>query len=170
MPRVFKCDSTASLEIDDRYGSDFDFTRIDATVRELIDLVASDELIDINSSEVQFSRSGDALLLSVRSTGDAITVNFQFWGDQGVTNVKFADGTIWNRSAISNAVSTFTWTGNSSNPTLTGNDYGSNIFQLGGGSEVAMGVLAFALGTIATTRGLSFSVDLGAAARSARLA
>jgi len=33
-----------------------------------------------------------------------------------------------------------------------------------------MGVLAFALGTIATTRGLSFSVDLGAAARSARLA
>jgi len=31
-------------------------------------------------------------------------------------------------------------------------------------------VLAFALGTIATTRGLSFSVDLGAAARAARLA
>jgi hypothetical protein len=101
------------------------------------------ELIDINSSEVQFSRSGNALLLSVPSTGDSITVNFQFWGDgsqiQGVTNVKFADGTIWNRSAISDAVSTFTWTGSAANPTLTGNDYGSNIFQLGSGSEVANG-------------------------------
>jgi hypothetical protein len=101
------------------------------------------DLTDITASEVQFSRSGDALLLSVPSTGDAITVNYQFWGDgsqiQGVTNIKFADDTTWNRSEISDAVSTFTWTGSSTNSTLTGNDYGSNIFQFGDGSEVANG-------------------------------
>jgi hypothetical protein len=43
----------------------------------------------------------------------------------------------------------------------------SALYLLG---YLSKGVLAFALGTIATTRGLSFSVDLGAAARAARLA
>jgi hypothetical protein len=43
----------------------------------------------------------------------------------------------------------------------------SALYRLG---YLSKGVLAFALGTIATTRGLSFSVDLGAAARAARLA
>jgi hypothetical protein len=91
------------------------------------------QLTDINSSEVLFSRSGNALLLSVPSTGDTFKVNFQFWGDgsqiQGLTNIQFADGTSWNRSAISDAVSTFTWAGSSSNPMLTGNNYGHTSFS-----------------------------------------
>ncbi|WP_044592760.1 hypothetical protein [Bradyrhizobium sp. LTSPM299] len=35
--------------------------------------------------------------------------------------------------------SSFTWTGSTTNATLTGNDYGSNIFQLGDGAEIANG-------------------------------
>lgn len=100
-------------------------------------------LNDINSWEVQFSRSGDAMTLSVPSTGDSFRVNFQYWGDgsqiQGLTHIQFANGSTWNRSNLVDATSSFTWTGSSANTTLTGNDYGSNIFQLGTGAETAYG-------------------------------
>jgi hypothetical protein len=70
-------------------------------------------------------------------------VNYQFWGDgsqiQGLTNIQFADGVSWNRSAISDAVSTFNWVGSPSNAMLTGNNYGANIFQFGAGTETAIG-------------------------------
>jgi Ca2+-binding RTX toxin-like protein len=100
-------------------------------------------LTDINASDVMLSRSGDALLLTVVPTGDTFKVNYQFWGDgtqiQGLSNIQFVDGSIWSRSAIADSVKTFTWTGSATNATLVGNDYGSNIFQFGGGSEVANG-------------------------------
>ncbi len=100
-------------------------------------------LVNINSYEVSLTRSGDALLISVPTTGDSFKVNYQFWGDgsqiQGLTTINFADGTVWNRSAIADAVKTFTWVGSATSGVLTGNDYGLNVFQFGAGSEVANG-------------------------------
>jgi hypothetical protein len=100
-------------------------------------------LTDLNASDVQFSRNGVALVLNVPSTGDSFTSSFQFWGDgsqiQGLTHIQFADGTIWDRSAIAASVQTFTWTGSAVNASLNGDNYGSNIFQIGGGAETANG-------------------------------
>ncbi|MCP3445817.1 calcium-binding protein [Bradyrhizobium sp. CCGUVB14] len=100
-------------------------------------------LSDINPWDVQFSRSGDAMTLNVLSTGDSLRVNFQYWGDgsqiQGLTHIQFANGSNWSRSNLLDATSTFTWSGSATNATLTGNDYGSNIFQLGAGGEMAYG-------------------------------
>jgi hypothetical protein len=98
-------------------------------------------LTDINPWDVQFSRSGYAMTMSVPSTGDSFKVDYQFWTDglQGLSQVQFANGTVWDRSNLSDAVSTFTWAGSSGNPTLTGNDYGANVFQFGDGTETAVG-------------------------------
>ena len=100
-------------------------------------------LNDINPWEVQFSRSGDAMTLSVPATGDSFRVNFQYWGDgsqiQGLTHIQFANGSNWSRSNLVDATSTFTWTGSAANATLTGNDYGANVFQFGSGAESAYG-------------------------------
>ncbi|WP_249157470.1 calcium-binding protein [Bradyrhizobium sp. KB893862 SZCCT0404] len=100
-------------------------------------------LSDINPWEVQFSRSGDAMTLSVPMTGDSFRVNFQYWGDgsqiQGLTHIQFANGSNWSRSNLVDATSTFTWTGSAANATLTGNDYGANVFQFGSGAETAYG-------------------------------
>lgn len=98
-------------------------------------------LTDINSSGVSLVRNGDDLVVSVADTGKTVTIHGQFnsSGVGALQDISFADGTVWDQSAISDAVSTFTWTGSSSNATLTGNDYGTNIFQLGDGSEVANG-------------------------------
>jgi hypothetical protein len=88
-------------------------------------------LTDLNASDVQFSRNGVGLVLTVPSTGDSFTASFQFWGDgsqiQGLTHIQFADGTIWDRSAIADSVQSFTWAGSAANATLNGNNYGSNI-------------------------------------------
>ncbi|MCT4501802.1 hypothetical protein N0U25_28815, partial [Pseudomonas sivasensis] len=66
-------------------------------------------LKDLNPSDVQVSRNGDVMTLRVLSSGDTFVVNFQFWGDgsqiKGLTHIQFADGTIWDRTAIaSNAL------------------------------------------------------------------
>jgi hypothetical protein len=101
------------------------------------------DLIGILPSEVQLSRSGNQLVVSVPSTGDTVTALWQFYNGgssvYGINNITFTDGTVWNRSAISDATSTFTWAGTSTNATLVGNNYGSNIFQFGDGAEVANG-------------------------------
>src|SRR5262249_5932337 len=59
-------------------------------------------LTDINASDVQLSRSGDAMTLKVLSTGDTFTASGQFYAGEthGLTNIQFADGTIWNSATI----------------------------------------------------------------------
>jgi len=100
-------------------------------------------LVDINPWDVQFTRNGDSMTMTVASTGDSFQAFYQYWGNgsqiQGLAHVQFVNGSNWNRSNILDAASSFTWTGSTANATLTGNDYGSNIFQLGGGAEVAYG-------------------------------
>ena len=98
-------------------------------------------LSDLNAGDVVFSRSGANLLVTVTATGKVITVNGNFNSPDrdGIQRVQFADGTVWDRNQTTDATTTFTWTGSSTNAALTGNDYGTNVFQLGGGSEVADG-------------------------------
>ncbi|MDF0585064.1 calcium-binding protein, partial [Bradyrhizobium yuanmingense] len=101
-------------------------------------------LKDLNPSDVQLSRNGDAMTLKVLSTGDTFVVNYQFWGDgsqiQGLTHIQFADGTVWDRAAIaSNA-----WLrGTSGNDSLSASasadtlfgDQGNDYLQGNGGSD-----------------------------------
>jgi Ca2+-binding RTX toxin-like protein len=97
---------------------------------------------DLNASDLTISRVGGDLLIGVNSTGQTLKIANQFYSQTehwGLEKFQFADGSSWNLQAINDAASTFTWTGSSTNPTLTGNDYGYNIFQLGGGLETAIG-------------------------------
>jgi Ca2+-binding RTX toxin-like protein len=124
-------------------------------------------LTNILPSEVVMTRSGDLLTIDVPSTGDQIKINFQFWGDgsqiQGVTGIKFADGTVWNRAQIKDATSTFTWVGSASNQNLVGNDFGLNIFQFGAGSEIASGGAGKNIYQVSTGTGQA-SINLSASA------
>jgi Ca2+-binding RTX toxin-like protein len=92
----------------------------------------------LNSPDVAFSRSGSDLYITIAASGEALKVDGQF-SSGGIEQVLFADSSVWDRTAISDATTTFTWTGTSTNATLVGNNYGANIFQFGGGTEVASG-------------------------------
>jgi Ca2+-binding RTX toxin-like protein len=117
------------LEIDE-----FDYSSSAASVLSLGAGIAPSDLSVVASSD------GNHLVLKIGSNGDRIQIdNFLSSTYAGIKQVQFADGTVWSHQQLSDAVKTFTWTGSSTNATLVGNDYGSNIFQLGGGSEVASG-------------------------------
>src|SRR5262249_2374308 len=55
-------------------------------------------------SEIQLTRTDTRLIISVPSTGDSVTVQYQFYDGgssvYGINNIKFADGTVWNRAMI----------------------------------------------------------------------
>jgi Haemolysin-type calcium binding protein related domain len=88
-------------------------------------------LILFLSSEIQLSQSGDRLIISVPSTGDSFTALWQYYNNgvgYGVNEIQFADGAVWNRSAINDALSTFTFNGSSTNSTLIGNTYRMSPF------------------------------------------
>jgi Ca2+-binding RTX toxin-like protein len=100
------------------------------------------KLTDLNEGDITISRTGNNILVGVNSTGQSIKIDNQFYSltaNYGIEKIQFADGSSWNQQNINDAASTFTWTGSASNPTLTGNDYGHNVFQLGAGSETATG-------------------------------
>jgi len=101
------------------------------------DTVSPRTLVDVN---------GDGLPDVVGLAGFGVWVSLN-------TGSGFTDGQVWtdtnailnnpdiaaNASWLIDAVSTFTWVGSSDNTTLNGNIYGTNIFQLGAGSETANG-------------------------------
>ncbi|WP_316168619.1 MULTISPECIES: calcium-binding protein [unclassified Bradyrhizobium] len=96
----------------------------------------------ISSAGITLSRanSGRDIVISFGSSTDQITLSGQLVSNSGgVDQIAFADGTVWNRTAIADASSTFTWVGSPSSPTMTGNNYGFNIFQMGAGAETANG-------------------------------
>ncbi len=95
---------------------------------------------NVLATEVSLSRSGNAMTVTVPSTGDSITMNFQFWGDsqtnqnQGVSYILFADGTEWNRSELRELASMGT-TGSDNIAGTSGND----VFDGRGGNDVVTG-------------------------------
>jgi Ca2+-binding RTX toxin-like protein len=114
--------------IDDQSGSTTDVDVLDLT--------------NLNASDVTLSRAGVDLSIGINGTGQAITVAYQFYSQTanwGIEKIQFANGTSLDLAAINDATSTFTWVGTSTNAIMVGNNYGSNIFQFGGGAEVANG-------------------------------
>jgi Ca2+-binding RTX toxin-like protein len=69
-------------------------------------------LTDINSDELSVTRdadpNSDALTFTVDTTGDSFRADWQFYGDQpdsapqGIEEVEFADGVVWDRNEIRN--------------------------------------------------------------------
>jgi Ca2+-binding RTX toxin-like protein len=87
------------------------------------------QLSGLNSADVQFSRSGNHLLVKIISSGEQVKVEDQFLGE-GVEQVKFADGTTWDRAQILDAAS---WIrGTSANETINGSSDADKIDGAGG--------------------------------------
>ncbi|WP_316172819.1 MULTISPECIES: calcium-binding protein [unclassified Bradyrhizobium] len=115
---------------------------------------------------VATSSNGNDWILTIGSNGDLIRIdNMVQSSTSGVQQVRFADGTVWDRAAVRDASQTFTWNGSSSNPTLVGNATGSNIFVLGDGAETAFGGTRTNLFRTSSTTGqatINLSATLGA--------
>jgi Ca2+-binding RTX toxin-like protein len=82
------------------------------------DAAFSDRLIleDVGPGDVQFTRSGTSLLVTIRSTGEVITIASQFSGidnivddwnstKYGIETIQFASGAVWGRQKIMSAIS-----------------------------------------------------------------
>ncbi len=58
------------------------------------------KLVDLTSSDVVFSHSGNDLLIEINATGETLRVENQFNGSNGIEEIVFADGTTWDRTQI----------------------------------------------------------------------
>ncbi|MGT2440863.1 calcium-binding protein [Bradyrhizobium betae] len=64
------------------------------------------KLVDLRPGDVVFSRLGSDLSIAIPGSGDVITVQGQFTSTSdywGVEQIRFSDGTVWDRSAIAAA-------------------------------------------------------------------
>ncbi|WP_114835896.1 calcium-binding protein [Agrobacterium tumefaciens] len=113
-------------------------------------------LIDLVSSDIEFSRSNDTLLLKVIETGHTITVDWQFYSataNWGIDKIEFADGAVWDRAQIKDAAwirgttGSDTLTGTSGNDTVFG-DSGNDRITTGTGSDVIVFKPNFGMDTI----------------------
>ncbi|MDI1278941.1 calcium-binding protein, partial [Methylobacter sp.] len=92
----------------------------------------------ITASDINFSRIGKDLLLSVNGTTDQLTI--QGWRDGDawrIERVEFADGMVWN-AAYLQAHAIAKLTGTSGNDTLSG-DSGSDMLDGGAGNDTLQG-------------------------------
>jgi trimeric autotransporter adhesin len=91
------------------------------------------------SSDVKLTRSGDHLVVTISDTGESITVERQFWGNNadtlyGIDEIRFADATVWNRAAIAAQL----LTGGALGETLAG-FAGNDVIAGGGGNDTLYG-------------------------------
>ncbi|MGQ0685617.1 calcium-binding protein [Bradyrhizobium sp.] len=93
------------------------------------------KLVGLNSSNVLFSRSGNDLFIQINSSGETLKVTNQFNGTNGIEQVLFDDGTVWDRTQISEAA----WVrGTAGAETLNGNG-NAETFDGGGGNDTLRG-------------------------------
>lgn len=93
----------------------------------------------LNAGNVTFGRSGNDLRITVKATGEILTVQDQFptsTTGYGIEKVVFADGTVWGRSQIESATSVIT--GTTGNDTLMGTA-GSDTLDGGIGNDILNG-------------------------------
>jgi Ca2+-binding RTX toxin-like protein len=104
-------------------------------------------LVDSLPADVALTHAGDVMTVNLLSTGEVFTVNYQFFGDTvsyGVGQIKFSDGTTWDRTAIlSNAwikgtAGSDSWSGGSGIEAYDGGA-GNDTINGGGGNDVLMG-------------------------------
>jgi len=92
-------------------------------------------LVGLDSSDVEFSRSGTHLYIKINATGETLTVEHQFNGANGIEQVVFAGGAVWDRSQIAAAA----WVrGTSGNEDLYGSA-DADVFDGRGGNDVLHG-------------------------------
>ncbi|MBY5420928.1 calcium-binding protein, partial [Rhizobium leguminosarum] len=91
------------------------------------------ELHGINAGDVSLSQNGLDLIIKITPSGQQITDEGAFWNrssvGQGLDEIKFEDGTIWNREDIrywAQEGSIF-YGGSSANETLIGSDFDQNL-------------------------------------------
>lgn len=96
---------------------------------------------DIASTDVTLSRNPNNydVTLTVSATGKTVLLKNETFPWTNGLSINFSDGVSWTKDEAVDAATTYTWAGSPTNLTLTGNAYGTNIFQLGGGAEVANG-------------------------------
>lgn len=137
------------------------------------DAAFSDRLIleDVGPGDVQFTRSGTSLLVTIRSTGEVITIASQFSGidnivddwnstKYGIETIQFASGAVWGRQKIMSAISNLGLdiTTHVYQDPQTGQEYGYFTDELGhvgtgvdrelsGPGSAVIGVLDTILGT-----------------------
>ncbi|MBN4177581.1 hypothetical protein GSU75_04864 [Pseudomonas savastanoi pv. phaseolicola] len=101
----------------------------DITANKL-DVVRLDGL---NSEDVSLRRESDDLIVQVRQTGESLRIRSHFASDSGswsyaIDQLKFADGTIWDRAHITAAL----LDGTDGNDTITGYDTADTLSGLAG--------------------------------------
>ncbi len=95
----------------------------------------------ISASEVVVTRSGSNLVLSIAGTTDKVTVGYFFNGDDAgnaynaVQQVKFADGTTWDTTALT----TKALEGTAGNDTITGTVI-ADVINAGSGNDTVSGM------------------------------
>ena len=96
-------------------------------------------LTNLNASDVFLTRSGVHSILTVKETGETITLDEQFYSataNWGIEKIQFADGTVWDRAAIQSA----SWIrGTASSDTLSGTT-GNDTFDGGAGNDTLSGL------------------------------
>ncbi|TWB46390.1 Ca2+-binding RTX toxin-like protein [Rhizobium sp. ERR 922] len=96
-------------------------------------------LTNLNASDVFLTRSGAHSILTVKETGETITLDEQFYSataNWGIEKIQFADGTAWDRAAIQSA----SWIrGTASSDTLSGTT-GNDTIDGGGGNDTLNGL------------------------------
>ena len=115
------------------------------------------KLEDLNASDVTLGRLGSHLSIKANSTGETITVDYQFYSQTdnwGTEQIQFADGTSWDLATINSKA----WirggagddvlNGTSWNDTIQGNG-GSDYMTGGAGSNSFVFTPAFGQDTIA---------------------
>ncbi len=93
------------------------------------------KLLDLNPADVELTKNGVHAYLKVVSTGDVITLDDQFWSateNWGIEEIRFADGTLWDRAKINDLTSVTR--GTSGNDTLSGTN-GNDTFDAGKGDD-----------------------------------
>jgi Ca2+-binding RTX toxin-like protein len=91
------------------------------------------QFTDLNASDVELTRSGNNLLIRDLSTGHVIKAVDALDGGKGVDAIKFADGTVWDMTALNEAA----WLrGHVTNDTLQTDNGGNNTFFGGLGNDL----------------------------------
>ncbi|WP_122257040.1 calcium-binding protein [Pseudomonas syringae] len=112
-------------------GSDaIDNSSYNDTTANKLDVVRLDGL---NSEDVSLRRESDDLIVQIRQTGESLRIRSHFASDSGswsyaIDQLKFADGTIWDRGHITAAL----LDGTDGNDTITGYDTADTLLGLSG--------------------------------------
>ncbi|MBY5635207.1 RTX toxin [Rhizobium leguminosarum] len=121
-------------------GDGSDYIDDEATEPNSVDTL---RFTDINESDISVARNGVNLDITVLATGDVITIDEQWYDENGYwgfEKIEFADGTSWNRSDIMaiGATPVGPINGTAGNDTLSGTS-GADTFIGGRGDDRMLG-------------------------------